>query len=375
MLSNASLLISLWTYALKTTMYLQNRVPTKAAQKTPFELWTRRKPSLRHLHVWGCPAEIRYYNPQQKKLDARTISGYFIGYPEKSKGFRFYCPNHTTRIIESGNARFIENDEVSERETPRKVDIKEMRVQIPLTCIPNQAILPPIVTQVIEPINKPDEQYEGQINDLITHNEIAINEPRVDEPQPIALRRSQRENRSAIPNDYVVYLHKSESDLGIENDLVTFSQAMNDVNSNKWLEAMKDELKSMVQNEVWDLIELPEGRQKVGCKWVFKTKRDSHGNLERYMASLVAKGFIQKDDVNYEETFSPVSKKYSFRIIMALVAHYDLELHQMGMKTTFLNRNLNEEVYMDQPMGFIEEGKEHMVCKLKRSIYGLKQAS
>ena len=111
------------------------------------------------------------------------------------KGFRFYCPNHITRIIESGNARFIENDVVSGRETPRKLDIKEMRVHIPLTCIPNQAILPPIVPQVIEPINNPDEQYEGQINDPITHNEIVINEPRVDESQPIALRRSQREKR------------------------------------------------------------------------------------------------------------------------------------------------------------------------------------
>ena len=77
-----------------------------------------------------------------------------------------------------------------------------------------------------------------------------INEPGVDEPQPIALRISQREKRSAIPNDYVVYLHESESDLGIKNDLVKFSQAMNDVNSNKWLEAMKDELKFMIQNEV-----------------------------------------------------------------------------------------------------------------------------
>jgi len=76
-------------YALKTVMYLLNRVPSKAVQKTPFELWTGRKPSLRHLHVWGCQAEIRIYNPHEKKLDARTISGYFIGYPEKSKGLDF----------------------------------------------------------------------------------------------------------------------------------------------------------------------------------------------------------------------------------------------------------------------------------------------
>ena len=85
MLSNSSLHVSLWMYVLKTIMYLLNRVPSKVVQKTPFELWIGRKPSLRHLHVWGCQAEIRIYNPQEKKPDARTISGYFIGYPVKSK--------------------------------------------------------------------------------------------------------------------------------------------------------------------------------------------------------------------------------------------------------------------------------------------------
>ena len=108
---------------------------------------------------------------------------------------------------------------------------------------------------------------------------------------------------------------------------------------------------------------------------VFKTKRDSIGNIERYKARLVAKGFTQEDGIDYKETFSPVSKKDSLRIIMALVAHYDLELHQMDVKIAFLNGNLEEEIYMDQPEGFSVKGKEHMVCKLKKSIYGLKQAS
>ncbi|KAA0067113.1 retrotransposon protein, putative, Ty1-copia subclass [Cucumis melo var. makuwa] len=131
----------------------------------------------------------------------------------------------------------------------------------------------------------------------------------------------------------------------------------------------------MNDNEVWDLVELPKESKRVGCKWVFKTKRDSNDNIERYKARLVAKGYTQKDGIDYKETFSPVSKKDSLRIIMALVAHYDLELHQMDVKTAFLNGNLDEEVFMDQPEGFMVEGKEHMVCKLKRSIYGLKQAS
>jgi hypothetical protein len=120
---------------------------------------------------------------------------------------------------------------------------------------------------------------------------------------------------------------------------------------------------------------LPEGYKKVGCKWVFKTKRDSKGNIERHKARLVAKGFTQKGGIDYRETFSPVSKKDSLRIIMALFAHYDLELHHMDVKNAFLNGSLEEDIYMDQPEGFSIKGKEHLACKLKKSIYGLKQAS
>ena len=209
MLRNCSLPISLWIYALKTTMYLLNRVPGKVVPKTPYELWTGRKPSLRQPACLGCHAEIRFYNPQESKLDTKTISGYFIGYPEKSKEYRFYCLNHTTRIIETGNAIFIENGEVSGSEIPRKVEIQEVRVQIPLTCTSNKVVVP----QVVEPINNHEEQ---QINDPITHNEIEINESVIEKPQQIALRRSQRERKSIISNDYVVYLQESEVDLGIE---------------------------------------------------------------------------------------------------------------------------------------------------------------
>ena len=110
---------------------------------------------------------------------------------------------------------------------------------------------------------------------------------------------------------------------------------------------MKGKLKSMAHNDVWDLVELLEGCKRVRCKWVFKTKRDFQGNIERYKARLVTKGFTQKDGINYKKKFLPVSKKGSFRIIMALVAHYDLELHQMDVKTAFLNEDLEEDVYMD----------------------------
>ncbi|RVW85342.1 Retrovirus-related Pol polyprotein from transposon TNT 1-94 [Vitis vinifera] len=145
--------------------------------------------------------------------------------------------------------------------------------------------------------------------------------------------------------------------------------------SELWYNAMKNEMSSMRCNDVWDLVELLNGVKTIGCKWVFKTKKDSLGNIERYKARLVAKGFTQKEGIDYTETFSPVSKKDSLCIILALVAHFDLELQQMDVKTTFLNRELKEEVYMKQPEGFPSSDREQLVCKLKKSIYGLKQAS
>ena len=113
MLSSSKLPKFLWTEALKTKAYIFNRVPTKVVSKTPFELFKRWKPSLRHMRFWECPSEVRIYNLQKKKLDLRTISGYFMGYAEKSKGYRFYCPHHNLRFVEPRNAKFLENDVAS----------------------------------------------------------------------------------------------------------------------------------------------------------------------------------------------------------------------------------------------------------------------
>ena len=135
---------------------------------------------------------------------------------------------------------------------------------------------------------------------------------------------------------------------------------------------MHDEMNSMYMNGVWDLVELPHDCKSVGYKWVFKTIRDSSRGIERYKARLVVKGYSQREGIDFKENFSPVSTKDSFRVIMAIVAHFDLELHQMDVKTAFLNGDLDKDVYMEQPTSFTEVGKEHLVCKLNKSIYGLK---
>ena len=131
----------------------------------------------------------------------------------------------------------------------------------------------------------------------------------------------------------------------------------------------------MKDNDIWELVPLLEGAKPIGCKWKFKIKKDSKGNVERYKARLVTNGFIQKEGIDYKETFFSISLKYSFRIIMALISYFYFELHKMDIKTTFLNGNIDEIIYMLRPEKFMFGNLKNMVCKLKKSIYGHKQTS
>ncbi|RVW52633.1 Retrovirus-related Pol polyprotein from transposon TNT 1-94 [Vitis vinifera] len=151
--------------------------------------------------------------------------------------------------------------------------------------------------------------------------------------------------------------------------------AMDDVDREKWQEAMKLEIESMYSNSVWELVDLPEGIKPIGCKWIYKRKRGPNGKVETFKARLVAKGFTQKEGVDYEDTFSPVAMLKSIRILLSIAAYYDYEIWQMDVKTAFLNGHLEETIYMVQPEGFVVKDQEQKVCKLQRSIYGLKQAS
>ncbi|XP_028106007.1 uncharacterized protein LOC114305086 [Camellia sinensis] len=158
-------------------------------------------------------AEARIFNPQEKKLDSRTISGYFIGYPDKSKGYKFYCPNHSTRIMETGNARFLENGEINGSEKTRVVSFKEIRVDV-LTFDPHRKI---VVPQTIP-------QAEG-------------NEQHNENPSPPHV--------SPLHEDTTIENIESDFDIGINKDPVSLSQAMNSDDSSKWVNAINEELKSM----------------------------------------------------------------------------------------------------------------------------------
>src|SRR6185436_16452957 len=162
----------------------------------------------------------------------------------------------------------------------------------------------------------------------------------------------------------------------LDNDEpATYAEAMADPDSEKWQDVMKSEIESMKENQVWNLIDPPDGVRTIECKWIYKKKKDIDGNVHIYKSRLVAKGFRQVQGVDYDETFSPVAMLKSIRIILAIAAYFDYEIWQMDVITAFLNGNLTEDMCMMQPEGFVDPTNAGKICKLQKSIYGLKQVS
>ncbi|KAK1681216.1 hypothetical protein QYE76_042064 [Lolium multiflorum] len=255
--------------------------------------------------------------------------------------------------LKSGLVKKKKEEFLTKEVTGRKVELDEIEESLLVdqsSAVPEDVPVPP--TPATE---------EANDNDHETSNEIAT------EP-----RRSTRER--ATPDWYDPCLNVMIVDNNDE-DPATYEEAMMSPDSNKWQEAMKSEMGSMYDNKVWTLVDLPDSRKAVENKWIFKRKTDADGNITVYKARLVAKGFRQIQGVDYDETFSPVAKLKSVRILLAIAAFFDYEIWQMDVKTAFLNGDIEEELYMVQPKGFVDPKNADKVCKLQRSIYGLKQAS
>ena len=142
----------------------------------------------------------------------------------------------------------------------------------------------------------------------------------------------------------------------------------------EWREAVMEKIRALEKNGTWEVMNLPRGKRSVGCKWVFTIKYQADGTIERYKVRLVAKGFTQTYGIDYTETFAPVAKLNTIRVLLSLAANLDWPLQQLDIKNAFLNGELAEEVYMTLPLGFSKRGEENKVCKLRKSLYRLKQS-
>ena len=210
---------------------------------------------------WGCPSEVRVYN-------LRTISAYFIGYAEMSKGYRFYCPSHSTRIVESRNAKFLENDFISDSDRFQDIVYEKYHIDAQPSTSSDRLIVihnaPQVQIGDRQPIIEvPQIAYDNPVDqvvqDLPKIVEQPVEEHDLHENVDTTLRRSTIARKTTIPSDYVVYLQESDYDIGAENDLETFLQSISCKESNLWYDAMKDEMNYMASNGIWNLIELPNG--------------------------------------------------------------------------------------------------------------------
>ncbi|KAJ9545670.1 hypothetical protein OSB04_025377 [Centaurea solstitialis] len=340
MMCHSSLPVSFWGHALETAAHILNRAPTKSVEKTPYELWKGKKPNMSFLKIWGC--EVYVKRPTSEKLKPKSDKCFFVGYPKTTVGYYFYNPEEN-KVFVARNGKFLEEKFLSLENTRKDVDL--------------QIVDEENTTPVVEP--------------EIQHNNVEPQSEPIEEVQTQDLRRSSRVRQE--PDRYLGFLVSQDS--GDLNEPTSYGEAVSGSESEQWQEAMKAEMQSMYDNQVWELTDLPQHCKAVGRKWVFKKKTDMDGNVHTFKARLVAKGFTQTHGIDYDETFSPVAMLKSIRILMAISAYFNYEIWQMDVKTAFLNGKLTEDVYMEQPEGFEDPKNPNKVCKLLKSIYGLKQAS
>ena len=365
MLCESKLPRRFWGEAVSTAAYLRNRSPTVAVKgMTPYECLHGEKPEVGHLRVFGCVAYAHIPKDERVKFGSKARKCVFLGYGEAVKAYRLYDMDRG-RVIHSRDVIFNEKEVTMQVEPPvqtQKEPMMQVKAPIQAQKEPVMEVKPPTQTQK-EPapvVEEPD--VPGYIED-------GDPEPCEDEPMAEPAGRPVRERKAPERFGEWVYLSRCSA------EPTSVSEALSGPNSDKWTSAMNEEMDSLHEHNVWDYCELPEGRKAIGSKWVFKEKIGSDGTTERYKARLVAQGYSQRQGLDYDETFSPVARAESVRTIMALAAKHNMVVHQMDVKTAFLNGKLEEEVYMRQPEGFIKEGQEHLVCRLKKAIYGLKQAS
>ncbi|KAL4019983.1 hypothetical protein IC575_018747 [Cucumis melo] len=280
----------------KYTVFLQNRLPTKALkEKTPFEAWYGYKPSLKFLKVFGCLCFTHVPQSKRDKLDRRASPGVFIGYSSISKAYKIFQPQ-TGKIVVSRDVHFEEDEEW----------------------------------------NFDDAEKKGQTL----------------EKMKFKFFDSSIEEEDDRQNEIVDDASKDQ----------------------RWIAAMEEELSMIEKNKTWILVDRPQDRKVIGVKWVFRTKLNADGSINKHKARLVVKGYAQIFGVDYSDTFAPVARMDTIRLLFAIAAQKGWKLYQLDVKSAFLNGVLQEEIYVEQPEGCEKQGERNKVYLLKKALYGLKQA-
>ncbi|KAJ9541629.1 hypothetical protein OSB04_028135 [Centaurea solstitialis] len=413
MLSEANLATQFWAEAVNTACYTQNRsLIVKRFRRTAYELFRNRKPSIEHLHIFGCVCYILNNKDNLGKFDSKSDDGIFLGYSSISKTYRVFNKRRQT-IEETIHVKFDEsgptfphpndNTEINQWADsffqvpeppiadPSPQDLPDGFEKNPIP--PTDITTPPLINATpISQITPPEPDQPTNSEDF--------SQTTVSEPSPTNLLPDPSSNEASTSGQ--VYQppalrwtkdHPIDQVLGNPSSGVkTRRQAgnvclyVNFISENEpkeiddalrdpaWVSAMQEELAEFIRNNVWLLVPRPRKRTIIGSKWIFRNKLDEIGTIIRNKARLVAQGYRQEEGIDYDETFAPVARLEAIRLFLAFAAHMNFKVYQMDIKNAFLNGKLNEEVYVAQPPGFVDPKFPDHVYKLNKALYGLKQA-
>ncbi|KAI0498161.1 hypothetical protein KFK09_021402 [Dendrobium nobile] len=369
----------LWTYALNTAVHLINRIPSRTTKMlSPHHILYNKPPSYNHLKVFGCSCFPWQRHQSLNKFSPRAPQCVFLGYSTTHKGC--HCLNiSTNKIITSRHVVF------NETEFPLSVQKNTMS-------IPHNSPIPPLLlvpskqtkhwqqTTSVNPNpttqSTPQTIQTQQTNSTHTTTSniptppiqtVPTNTPPVITSSKHHPMVTRLQTGNLKPKQILNLLHQLNS----TTDPTSYTTAHK---FEHWRKAMSEEFMALQQQGTWSLVSPPTDQPILGCRWTFKTKRHADGSIVRYKARLVAQGNTQEYGINYEETFSPVAKMPTIRVLTALAVHNQWTIHQLDISNAFLHGYLEDTIYMQQPPGFKDVQNPHSVCKLHKSIYGLKQS-
>jgi transposase InsO family protein len=403
-----------WVDAFLTAIYLINRMPTPVLHNnSPYFTLFQRHPDYTTLRSFGCACFplLRPYNSH--KLSFRSKKCIFLGYSTNQKGYRCLDPTshrvYISRHVVFDETKFPAQDGVS-ASTPQAAALPVSSpslpgISVPLVSsfdlntpatdsVPNTSSLSLSTTENTSPLSF-DNVSHSSPHISSTSNEVLpdspLSQPHCDHaapstgssliptPSPPTRMITRSQTNSLKPKQFADYklFFSTKYPLTALSSVVlppephTYKQAVGNPN---WESAMQVEFEALIANKTWTLCPRPDHNRVVRNKWVYKLKQKSDGSIDRYKARLVAKGFDQVDGLDFTETFSPVIKPATVRLILAVAVHYNWPIHQLDVSNAFLHGHLEEEVFMEQPQGFEDPTHPEFVCKLHKSLYGLKQA-
>ncbi|KAJ9557676.1 hypothetical protein OSB04_012290 [Centaurea solstitialis] len=432
MLAYSGLPLTFWAEAVSTACFTQNRtIITKRFKKTPYHIINRRVPNVKFFHVFGCRCYILNNRDNLGKFDKKADEGYFLGYSLTSKTFRVYN-KRTKMVMETVYVTFDETVSMTSEHSSLELGIHSQASTTTSDSItdPNSSELDLLFMDAFLDICADNEdlvlsrnprvdihdvQEPSNVNDSgpsenicsTSNSDQAIPDPSVELSELTPDDQSEipaiiDENDSQNNLDDLAILpaqlkwtraHPLYIVIGDVNDGVktrsasanyclyksflskiepkNVSQALDD---SDWLLAMQEELLQFKRNKVYRLVPRPQDKSIIKTKWIFRNKKDESELIVRNKARLVAKGYSQQEGIDYDETFAPVARIEAIRIFLAYAAHKNIKVFQMDVKSAFLNGVLHEEVYIEQPEGFVDPDFPDHVCILDKALYGLKQA-